>query len=108
MWKKHIVWHQTIYRGTVKMSNIGNIWQIMFSQEEEMEIMTFLRENDYGPDRNGLKDFIFDCMEGEEEEKKVPAKEKLANFIKENPEVVAGLGNTLGLTVNFLKKKIGI
>ncbi len=70
---------------------------ISFTEDEEKAVMEFLTELEYTPDKDGLKKFIMDEVEGEEgDEGETPVTDHLKKFMKENPEIVAqgtaGLG----------------
>jgi len=80
------------------MSKISGVF-ISFSDNELTELYDFLESGKYTRDNNGLKEFIFDCVNGETETNPIA---DVINAIQDNPILIQ---SAMGLAKKFIFKK---
>lgn len=91
-------------------SEIGVSYTLFFTAEQAAKIEIFLKEFDFSPGKDGLKELVLDEAELSEDEKEdleesKPLGSGIADAIKNNPEAARKLGEIGANLFNDIVKK---
>lgn len=80
---------------------IGVSYQILFTPDENADLMETLKEMGYSEDSSGIKEFILDSLDDSEPDEPTLG-DRVTSFIEEHPEAVDRIKQLGG---DFIKRK---
>lgn len=84
-------------------------YSLSFTEEEEQDLILFLKDSDYSANKEGIKELIMDLIYEEDEEKpdaKEPPKEnRLKSFLRENPQAIEQVGQSILNGIKYWNSK---